>query len=85
MSTTTLATKRAVGYLRVSSTGQVGERHSSLDTQKARFEEYCHRFDLLPVASFVDQGGHRRGGEPENFRKSEGQHGSSRSEGSAGG
>ena len=54
MSTTTLATKRAVGYLRVSSTGQVGERHSSLDTQKARFEEYCHRFDLLPVASFVD-------------------------------
>ena len=54
MSTTTLATKRAVGYLRVSSTGQVGERHSSLDTQKVRFEEYCHRFDLLPVASFVD-------------------------------
>ena len=59
MSTTTVAnhivaTKRAVGYLRVSSTGQVGERHSSLDTQKARFEEYCHRFDLLPVASFVD-------------------------------
>ena len=54
MSTTILATKRAVGYLRVSSTGQVGERHSSLDTQKARFEEYCHRFDLLPVASFVD-------------------------------
>jgi hypothetical protein len=32
---TTLATKRAVGYLRVSSTGQTGERHSSLDTQKA--------------------------------------------------
>ena len=54
MSTTILATKRAVGYQRVSSTGQVGERHSSLDTHKARFEEYCHRFDLLPVASFVD-------------------------------
>ncbi len=54
MSTTTLATKRAVGYLRVSSTGQVGERHSSLDTQKFRFEDYCHRCGLSPVASFVD-------------------------------
>ena len=59
MSTTTIATnivatKRAVGYFWVSSTGQVGERHSSLDTQKARFEEYCHRSGLSPVAFFVD-------------------------------
>jgi site-specific DNA recombinase len=51
---TTLATKRAVGYLRVSSTGQTGERHSSLDTQRACFEEHCQRFDLLPVSTFVD-------------------------------
>ena len=52
--TTAIATKRAVGYFRVSSTGQVGERHSSLDTQKARFEEYCHRSGLSPVAFLVD-------------------------------
>ncbi len=51
---TTLATKRAVGYLRVSSTGQTGERHSSLDTQRVRFEDHCQRFDLLPVSTFVD-------------------------------
>lgn len=51
---TTTATKRAVGYQRVSSSGQTGERHSSLDTQKSRFDDYCHRFNLLPVASFVD-------------------------------
>lgn len=51
---TTVSTKRAVGYLRVSSPGQTGERHSSLDTQKARFEEHCQRFDLLPVSTFLD-------------------------------
>ncbi len=34
---TSIATKRAVGYLRVSSVGQTGERHSSLETQEARF------------------------------------------------
>jgi hypothetical protein len=45
---TTVSTKRSVGYLRVSSPGQTGERHSSLDTQKAHFAEYCQRFDLLP-------------------------------------
>ena len=51
---TTLATKRAVGYLRVSSIGQTGERHSSLETQEARFNDYCERLGLLPVATFVD-------------------------------
>ncbi len=52
--TTTLATKRAVGYLRVSSTGQIGERHSSLETQEARYHEYCIRNNYTPVATFVD-------------------------------
>ena len=52
--TTTLATKRAVGYLRVSSTGQIGERHSSLETQEARFYEYCRLRNYTPVATFVD-------------------------------
>ena len=47
---TTLATKRAVGYLRVSSVGQTGERHSSLETQEARFNDYCERLGLLAVS-----------------------------------
>ncbi|MCH8281350.1 MAG: recombinase family protein [Chloroflexi bacterium] len=52
--TTSTATKRAVGYLRVSSPGQTGERHSSLETQEARFQEFCQRNDSTPVAVFTD-------------------------------
>ena len=52
--TTTLATKRAVGYQRVSSTGQIGERHSSLETQKARYLEYCKLNHCIPLISFID-------------------------------
>ncbi len=51
---TSIATKRAVGHLRVSSVGQTGERHSSLETQEARFGDYCERLGLLPVATPVD-------------------------------
>ena len=51
---TTLTTKRAVGYLRVSTPGQAGNEHNSLETQEARYKEYCQRNDLLPVCHFVD-------------------------------
>ena len=34
-----VSTKRAVGYFRVSTAEQAGERHSSLEIQKARFQE----------------------------------------------
>ncbi|MCH9016374.1 MAG: recombinase family protein [Chloroflexi bacterium] len=51
---TTLTTKRAVGYLRVSTPGQTGNNHSSLDTQESRYKEYCQRNDLLPLCHFVD-------------------------------
>ena len=51
---TTSATKRAVGYLRVSTPGQAGEQHSSLETQEIRFKEYCQRQGLLPDSQFVD-------------------------------
>ena len=54
MTITTITTKGAVGYLRVSGAGQTGERHSSLDTQRARFQEFCDRENHLPVATFVD-------------------------------
>ena len=51
---TTLTTKRAVGYLRVSTPGQTGNNHSSLETQESRYNEYCQRNDLLPLCHFVD-------------------------------
>ena len=52
--TSLVATKTAVGYLRVSSVGQTGERHSSLETQEARFHEYCQRNNLLPISTYID-------------------------------
>ena len=53
-SSTKISTKTAIGYLRVSTPGQVGDRHSSLETQESRFKEYCLRYGLLPVSQFVD-------------------------------
>ena len=52
--TTTLKAKRAVGYFRVSDPKQTGERHSSLDTQEARYQNYCKQHNLTPVATFTD-------------------------------
>ena len=52
--TTAIALQRAVGYLRVSSSKQAGEKHSSLDTQEARFKEYCTQHQLIPVATYTD-------------------------------
>lgn len=53
--TTAITTKRAVGYRRVSDLhSQTGERHSSLETQEARFREYCQRHELTPVTTFTD-------------------------------
>ncbi|MDP6663187.1 MAG: recombinase family protein [SAR202 cluster bacterium] len=49
-----ISAKRAVGYLRVSSTGQTGGRHSSLETQKARYLEYCDRNELIPGSTYTD-------------------------------
>ena len=48
---TASATKRAVGYLRVSTSGQAGEQHSS---QESRCKEYCQRQGLLSDSQFVD-------------------------------
>ena len=51
---TSLTTKRAIAYLRVSTPGQAGEHHSSLETQESRYLEYCRSNNLLPVSQFVD-------------------------------
>jgi len=58
--TTKLSTKRAVGYFRVSTTGQTRDNHSSLETQEAHYQEYCDRLDLLPVRTFTDVQSGRR-------------------------
>ena len=54
MVTTAVLTKRAVGYFRVSSSRQAGERHSSLDTQEAHYKEYCQRYGHTTIATFTD-------------------------------
>jgi site-specific DNA recombinase len=52
--TTAIKTLKAVGYFRVSSPGQTGERHSSLETQEAHFLEYCQRHGFTAVRTFTD-------------------------------
>ena len=66
--TTSVATKTAVGYFRVSSPGQTGERHSSLETQEDRFQEYCQRNNRLALATFVDVVTGRRDDRKEYLR-----------------
>lgn len=52
--TTDIQTLRAVGYCPVSSSRQTGERHSSLETQEARFKDYSRQHGLFPVSTFTD-------------------------------
>jgi len=59
---------RAVGYYRVSSTNQVGERHVSLDTQEIRFVEYCESRGYQKATSFTDVASGRREDRP-NYQR----------------
>ena len=52
--TTAIRTDIAVGYFRVSSPGQAGERHVSLDVQETQYVDYCRADDLEPVMNFTD-------------------------------
>jgi site-specific DNA recombinase len=52
--TISTSTSNAVGYFRVSTSRQTGERHSSLETQEAHYREYCQRRGLSPVGTFTD-------------------------------
>jgi len=45
---------RAIGYFRVSTTGQSGEHHVSLDTQREHFVSYCQSQGLVAVRMFTD-------------------------------
>ena len=50
----TVGSKQAIGYVRVSGPGQVGERHSSLETQQERFLFHCKRQGYRPGRTFCD-------------------------------
>lgn len=65
---TATAQKRAIGYLRVSDLKQMGERHNSLETQETRFQEYCQRYSLTPIATFTDVVTGRRDDREEYLR-----------------
>ena len=52
--TTAVRPSTAVGYFRVSSPGQAGERHVSLEAQATQFHAYCLAHNLEPVKTFTD-------------------------------
>jgi site-specific DNA recombinase len=64
----TTGTKRAVGYFRVSTTGQAGEHHSSLETQEAHFREFCQFHDYIVAETFTDIVSGRRDDRNEYLR-----------------
>ncbi len=51
---TTAATKRAVGYLRVSTAQQTGERHASLETQANRILAHCSNLRYAHIQDFSE-------------------------------
>ena len=52
--TTAIGSTTAVGYFRVSTAGQVGERHVSLEVQQEAFRQYCEANSLRSVAVYTD-------------------------------
>ena len=61
MSTATaVKSPAAVGYFRISTMNQAGERHVSLETQEASFRAYCTTNGLTPIATFTDVQSGRR-------------------------
>jgi len=66
--TTAVRTTTAVGYFRVSSPGQAGERHVSLEAQATQFHSYCLAHNLEPVKTFTDIASGRKDNRPEYRR-----------------
>ena len=62
---TVIQTATAVGYFRVSSPGQAGERHVSLEVQAAAFQDYCRSHHLDPVHTFTDVASGRKDDRPQ--------------------
>ena len=61
----TLQLADAVGYFRVSSPGQAGEHHVSLEVQAAAFQDYCRTQGLNPVRTFIDVASGRKDDRPQ--------------------
>ena len=51
---TRVKSSAAVGYFRVSTMHQAGERHVSLDVQAASFNDYCRVHHFEHLATFTD-------------------------------
>ena len=51
---TAIDTATAVGYFRVSSPGQAGERHVSLESPADALQDYCRTHRLNPMTTFTD-------------------------------
>ena len=65
---TAIDTATAVGYFRVSSPGQAGELHVSLEVQAAAFQDYCRTHQLDSVTTFTDVASGRKDDRKE-YRK----------------
>ena len=46
--------KRAIGFIRVCTAEQAGEKHSSLDTQAVRIQAHCQTNSLSLITTFTD-------------------------------
>jgi site-specific DNA recombinase len=51
---------QAIGYCRVSTVGQSGIHHCSLETQLQRYNSYCQTHNIKPVGTFSDVASGRR-------------------------
>jgi len=63
---TAIDTATAVGYFRVSSPGQAGELHVSLEVQAAAFQDYCRTHQLDSVTTFTDVASGRKDDRKKN-------------------
>ena len=63
--TTSITTRTAVGYCRVSTPGQAGERNVSLEVQEAAFRDYCQRNGPIPLTTFIDVASGRKDNRPQ--------------------
>ena len=63
--TVRVPTTTAVGYFRVSSPGQAGERHVSLEVQQTAYQGYCKSHSLSSVATFTDSASGRKDDRPQ--------------------
>jgi len=62
---TAIRTRTAVGYCRVSTAGQAGERNVSLEVQEAAFRDYCQVNHLTLLVIFTDVASGRKDARPQ--------------------